>query len=107
MMETLTNLTRYSSKFSLATLVLHTQKHCNSVVITKSTKSSSLCSSNFLACLIHQGFSLSRFCTATLIINTYTYVRTCLCSITLPGVVIITTPASPLPIELVATTENV
>ena len=28
-------------------------------------------------------------------------------STTLPGIVIITTPASPLPIELVATTENV
>ena len=34
--------------------------------------------------------------------HVYMYIRMCV-----PGVVIITTPASPLPIELVATTENV
>ena len=35
------------------------------------------------------------------------YIYMSVCKLTPGGVVIITTPASPLPIELVATTENV
>ena len=46
---------------------------------------------------------------STFVINMFTHyvcIRTYVSAL-LPGVVIITTPASPLPIELVATTENV
>ena len=50
-------------------------------------------------------FSKSEFFAATN--NTVSHIYTHAVAITLPGVVIITTPASPLPIELIATTENV
>ena len=50
-------------------------------------------------------FSQPEFCAVTN--STVSYIDIHAVAITSPGVVIITTPASPLPIELVATTENV
>ena len=85
-------------------MVLHTQVPCNHVVIAMCVVNC-IFHQSFLACSIHQ-FIPQNFAVLVMIVHTYTYVHNDQCSVTSPGVVIITIPACPLPIELVATTEN-